>query len=441
MKKLLNTLYVTTPDRYLSLDGENVVINSDGKEIARLPLHNLERIITFGYTGASPALMGKCATDGIELVFMSRNGRLLARIEGEFNGNVLVRRQQYRIADDPKKSLQIAKYIICAKIFNSRWTVERVKRDHPLRIDISKLDHSSSLLKSAIERVAEAESFDILRGVEGEAAQVYFSVFDDMILQQKDAFVFNGRNKRPPKDNVNSMLSFAYSLATSMCTSGLESVGLDPYVGFMHTDRPGRRSLALDLVEELRAPLCDRFVITLINKKIITPDDLTKREDGAVMLNEQGRRTFITAWQKRKDDELKHPFLEKKWNGVSLLMHRLFCFQGISEGILMHIRRLCGSDKMLVLITYDVNTENNNGKKRLRRVAKLCVDHGIRVQNSVFECDLTPAQCRLLKQRLTDEIDDKYDSLRFYYLGDIKKAKVEHIGAKQTIKIDQPLVF
>ena len=312
MKKLLNTLYVTTPDRYLSLDGENVVINSDGKEIARLPLHNLERIITFGYTGASPALMGKCATDGIELVFMSRNGRFLARIEGEFNGNVLVRRQQYRIADDPKKSLQIAKYIICAKIFNSRWTVERVKRDHPLRIDISKLDHSSSVLKSAIERVAEAESFDILRGVEGEAAQVYFSVFDDMILQQKDDFVFNGRNKRPPKDNVNAMLSFAYSLATSMCTSGLESVGLDPYVGFMHTDRPGRRSLALDLVEELRAPLCDRFVITLINKKIITPDDLTKREDGAVMLNEQGRRTFITAWQKRKDDELKHPFLEEK---------------------------------------------------------------------------------------------------------------------------------
>lgn len=160
---------------------------------------------------------------------------------------------EYLIADDPKKSLQIAKYIICAKIFNSRWTVERVKRDHPLRIDISKLDHSSSLLKSAIERVAEAESFDILRGVEGEAAQVYFSVFDDMILQQKDDFVFNGRNKRPPKDNVNAMLSFAYSLATSMCTSGLESVGLDPYVGFMHTDRPGRRSLALDLVEELRS--------------------------------------------------------------------------------------------------------------------------------------------------------------------------------------------
>ena len=319
MKKLLNTLYVTTPDRYLSLDGENVVINSDGKEIGRLPLHNLERIITFGYSGASPALMGKCASNGIELVFMSRSGRFLARVEGEFNGNVLLRRQQYRIADDPKKSLEIAKYIICAKIFNSRWTVERIKRDHPLRIDVNKFDHNSSILKSAVERAAGAESIEALRGVEGEAAQVYFSLFDDMILQQKEVFSFNGRNKRPPKDNVNALLSFAYSLAASMCTSALESVGLDPYVGFMHTDRPGRRSLALDILEEFRAPLCDRFVITLINKKIITPEDFTRREDGAVILNEQGRRTFFTSWQKRKDDELSHPFLEEKmeWGVVA----------------------------------------------------------------------------------------------------------------------------
>ena len=274
MKKLLNTLYITSPDRYLSLDGETIVIKSDGKEIGRVPLHNLERIMTFGYTGASPALMGKCAKEGIELVFMSGNGHFLAAVEGEMNGNVLLRRQQYRLADDRERALDIAKNIICAKLFNSRWTVERTLRDHSLRIDTEKFMHCSELLKRSSKAALEATDMDTLRGIEGEGAQIYFSVFNDMILQQKEDFCFTVRNKRPPKDNVNALLSFAYSLATSMCTSGLASVGLDPYVGFMHTDRPGRRSLALDLVEEFRAPLCDRFVITLINKKMITAAEL-----------------------------------------------------------------------------------------------------------------------------------------------------------------------
>ena len=312
MKKLLNTLYITTPDRYLCLDGENVVIQEKGTEIGRVPLHNLERIMTFGYTGASPALMGKCAEKGLELVFMSGSGRFLARVEGEVNGNVLLRRQQYRNADDTAKCLEISKNVICAKLFNSRWTVERTLRDHPMRIDTDKFKSGSQLLKKSIENARNAENIDSLRGIEGEAAQIYFSLFDDMILQQKDHFSFKIRNKRPPKDNVNALLSFAYSLATGMCASALEAVGLDPYVGFMHTDRPGRKSLALDLVEELRSPLCDRFVLTLINKKIITAKDLEKREDGAVILTDNGRRTFITAWQKRKDDELRHPFLDEK---------------------------------------------------------------------------------------------------------------------------------
>lgn len=312
MKKLLNTLYVTSPDRYLSLDGENVVILSEGKELGRVPLHNLERIMTFGYTGASPALMGKCVKDGIELVFMKSSGNFLARVEGEVNGNVLLRRQQYRFADDEEKSLDIAKNIICAKLFNSRWTLERTLRDHSLRIDTVKFSHCSELLKNSVKAAMEAEDTDSLRGIEGEGAQIYFSVFNDMILQQKDDFSFVTRNKRPPKDNVNALMSFAYSLATSMCASALEAVGLDPYVGFMHTDRPGRRSLALDLVEEFRAPLCDRFVITLINKKMITASDFEKREDGAVILTDNGRRTFISAWQKRKNDELKHQFLDEK---------------------------------------------------------------------------------------------------------------------------------
>lgn len=312
MKKLLNTLYVTSPDRYLSLDEENVVILDKEKEIGRVPLHNLDRIMTFGYTGASPALMGKCATNGIELIFMSSTGRFLARVEGEVKGNVLLRRQQYRYADDKNKCLEIAKNIICAKLFNSRWTIERTLRDHPLRIDTEKFRSCSLLLKNSIDNAQKAEDIDTLRGIEGEGAQIYFSVFDDMILQQKDDFVFDTRNKRPPRDNVNALLSFTYSLASSMCTSSLEAVGLDPYVGFMHTDRPGRRSLALDIVEEFRSPLCDRFVLTLINKKIISANDMVKQEDGAVRLTDNGRRAFISAWQKRKDDELKHPFLDEK---------------------------------------------------------------------------------------------------------------------------------
>lgn len=312
MKKLLNTLYITTPDRYISLDGENVVISAERQEIGRVPLHNLERIMLFGGAGASPALMGKCVSESRELVFMSRNGKFLARVEGEVNGNVLLRRKQYRVADKPQESLEIARNIIAAKLYNSRWVLERTIRDHSMRIDTELFKNKSLYLKNAVDNAMKAENIDILRGIEGEAASVYFSVFDDMILQQKDDFKFNGRNRRPPLDRVNAMLSFAYSLCTSMCTSALEAVGLDAYVGFMHTDRPGRRSLALDLLEEFRAVMCDRFVLTMINKRTISPDHFEMREDGAVLLNDDGRRAFLTAWQNRKDEEIKHPFLEEK---------------------------------------------------------------------------------------------------------------------------------
>lgn len=312
MKKLLNTLYITTPDRYISLDGENVVISAERQEIGRVPLHNLERIMLFGGAGASPALMGKCVSESRELVFMSRSGKFLARVEGEVNGNVLLRRKQYRVADKPQESLEIARNIIAAKLYNSRWVLERTIRDHSMRIDTELFKNKSLYLKNAVDNAMKAENIDILRGIEGEAASVYFSVFDDMILQQKDDFKFNGRNRRPPLDRVNAMLSFAYSLCTSMCTSALEAVGLDAYVGFMHTDRPGRRSLALDLLEEFRAVMCDRFVLTMINKRTISPDHFEIREDGAVLLNDDGRRAFLTAWQNRKDEEIKHPFLEEK---------------------------------------------------------------------------------------------------------------------------------
>lgn len=312
MKKLLNTLYVTTPNRYLSLDGENIVINNSDEVVGRIPLHNINSIVTFGYTGASPALMGKCGEMGIDICFLSPSGRFLSRTQGTVSGNVLLRREQYRIADNKDKSLEISKNIIAGKIYNSRWVIERTIRDHSMRIDCNKFKDKSLFLSNACKSALSCQSADELRGIEGEAASVYFSLFDDMILQQKDDFIFNTRNRRPPTDNVNAMLSFAYTLANGMCTSALESVGLDPYVGFLHTDRPGRRSLALDLVEEIRAVMCDRFVLMLINKKMVSENDFEKRENGSVIMTDNGRKTFLSAWQNKKGQIITHPFLEEK---------------------------------------------------------------------------------------------------------------------------------
>lgn len=312
MRKLRNTLYVTTPDKYLSLDGENIVLRSTDGEEVRIPLINLEEIVAFGSRGASPALMNKCTSDKIGLTFLSRSGKFLARAEGEVSGNVYLRREQYRIADDDQRSLAIARNCIIGKLFNSRYVLERAIRDHPLQLDTEKLKNISELLASAIIKAQNINDVDTLRGIEGESAQLYFSVFNDLILQQKEKFCFNGRSKRPPLDKVNALMSFAYSMATGMCASALETVGLDPFVGFMHTDRPGRRSLALDLVEEFRAVMCDRFILSLINKKIVSESDFEEKEDGAVMLNEDGRKLFLLHWQKRKQEIVTHPFLNEK---------------------------------------------------------------------------------------------------------------------------------
>lgn len=312
MKRLLNTLYVTSPNRYLSLDGENVVVLEKNEEVGRVPLHNLEMIVTFGYTGASPALMGACASRGIGLVFLSGNGRFLARVVGEVYGNVTLRKEQYRRSERQEESLLIAKNCIAGKVYNSRWILERAVRDHALRLDGEKIRGKSRILADALSNIRSCDSAATLLGLEGEAASVYFSVFDDLILQQKRDFVFSGRNRRPPTDEVNAMLSFSYTLLTSMCASALETVGLDPYVGFFHRDRPGRKSLALDMVEELRAVMADRFVLTLINKKVVTKDGFCQKENGAVVMNDQLRKTFLAAWQKKKQEVITHPFLGEK---------------------------------------------------------------------------------------------------------------------------------
>jgi CRISPR-associated protein Cas1 len=259
MRKLLNTLYVTSADAYLSLDGENIVVLKNEAEVMRLPLHNLEGVVTFGYIGASPALMGACAKKNISLCFMTQSGNFRGQFVGKVRGNVTLRKTQYFMSEDNNTSALVARNFILGKIFNSKWVIERAIRDYALRLDVAKLKKVSNNLSNSLNLIKGCVDLEQLRGFEGEAASQYFSVFDDLILQQKESFYFVQRNKRPPLDNVNAMLSFAYTLLTNDVASALETVGLDPYVGFLHRDRPGRASLALDLMEELRSVFCGQI--------------------------------------------------------------------------------------------------------------------------------------------------------------------------------------
>lgn len=321
MRKLLNTLFVTTESYYLTLDGENVVVKQSDDEMARFPLHNLQGIFSFSYAGASPALMGACIKRNINLCFFTPTGRFLARATGESNGNVFLRRTQYRVADNSAESCAIAKNFIFGKVYNARWSIERTLRDHSLRVDNEKLKNASEYLKSMLPNILNATSDSELRGFEGKTASAYFDVFDELILNNKEDFFFHTRNRRPPLDNVNAMLSFTYSLLANDCASALEVAGLDSFVGFMHCDRSGRKSLALDLMEELRAPFADRFVITMINNKIMTSSDFNKSESGAVLMTDNARKKFLKAWQERKQQIITHPFIKEKmpWGLVSIV--------------------------------------------------------------------------------------------------------------------------
>ena len=312
MKKLLNTLYVTSENSYLSLNGENIVIYEGETEKGRVPLHNLEGIVSFGYRGTSPVLMGACAQRNISLCYVTPQGKFLARVSGKIKGNVLLREQQYTSSKDSQTSLEIAKNCITGKVYNARWVLERAIRDHGMQIDAERVKNASVYLKNSLEWIRNSSSMEQLRGYEGEAASVYFGVFDELILQQKKDFSFNGRNKRPPLDPMNAMLSFVYTLLTNTITSALETVGLDPYVGYMHTDRPGRTSLSLDLIEELRAVLADRFVLSLVNKKIVTAKNFTCKENGAVLMDDDARKRLLTEWQNKKKEVITHPYLKEK---------------------------------------------------------------------------------------------------------------------------------
>ena len=336
MRKLLNTLFVTSEEAYLALETENVAVYIGEEKKAQYPLLVLESIISFSYKGASPALMGACARNGIQLVFLTPRGRFLARVCGQEQGNVLLRKEQYRLSDDLEKSCRIARNFIFGKVYNQRWVLERTLRDHRMRVDSAALESASQALAGLLPAIETETDLDALRGLEGEASVRYFRVFDEMILNQKADFLFDGRNRRPPTDNMNALLSFAYVLLSNDCASALESVGLDSYVGFMHRDRPGRTSLALDLMEELRAPMADRLCITMVNNRVLQDKHFERQESGAVFLGEDGRKLFLSAWQNKKKEEITHPYLKEKmaWGLVpyvqSLLLAR--CLRGDLDG-------------------------------------------------------------------------------------------------------------
>ena len=309
MRKLLNTLYITTPEAYLSKDGQNVVVSVKQQEVFRIPAINIEGIVTFGYMGASPGLMKLCSDSGISLTFLSPNGRFVSRVQGATHGNVLLRKAQYALSDDEEWSLHIAKLMIAAKMQNYRNILRRYIRDYG---ECPEVEDAVKTLDTNKRHALHAEGKTELMGFEGMASNAYFDVLPKLILNQKESFPFHGRNRRPPKDAVNAMLSLAYTLIANDCTAALETVGLDPYVGFLHSIRPGRASLALDMMEEFRAYLGDRFVLSLINKRQITPKDFMYQGDNGVVLTDNGRKTFLTAWQNRKRETIIHPYLNEK---------------------------------------------------------------------------------------------------------------------------------
>ncbi|MGN1002654.1 MAG: type I-C CRISPR-associated endonuclease Cas1c [Oscillospiraceae bacterium] len=312
MRKLLNTLFVLSEDSYLAVEGENVLVLRGEETAARFPLHTLESILSFSYKGASPALMGACAKRGVSLVFLTPRGQFLARSCGAENGNVLLRRTQYRMADLPDASCRLARSFICGKIYNCRWILERATRDHALRLDVPQLKAVSAQLHELSARAAQCDDPEELRGLEGKGAAAYFGAFDQLILQQRDDFAFQGRSRRPPLDPINALLSFLYTLLAHDCAAALEAVGLDSYVGFLHRDRPGRTSLALDLMEELRPILADRLALTLVNRKILEKKHFRFEAGGAVFLSEDGRKAVLSAWQERKKEMITHPYLGEK---------------------------------------------------------------------------------------------------------------------------------
>ncbi len=344
MKKHLNTLFVTTQGTYLSKEGECVQVKAEGVDKATIPIHTLGGIVCFGNVLCSPFLLGHCAEHGVAVSFLSENGRFLARVQGPVSGNVLLRREQYRWADDPKRSTAMARSVLTAKIANSRNVMLRAARDHGEHGRDERLRPAAQRLADCLRRLEHPDlSLDEVRGVEGEAGAAYFSAFDAMITSDEEAFRFKGRNRRPPLDPTNCLLSFLYTLLVHDIRGALECVGLDPAVGFLHRDRPGRPGLALDLLEEFRAVVADRLALSLINLGQVKPNGFNTVESGAVLMDDDTRKEVIVAYQKRKQEEVEHPFLQEKmplgllWHVQALLLARHI--RGDLEGYPPYVKR------------------------------------------------------------------------------------------------------
>ena len=320
MKKHLNTLFVTTQGAYLAKEGESVIVRVEKETRLRVPVHTLGGIVCFGNVGCSPFLMGFCAERDVAISFLSEYGRFLARVQGPVSGNVLLRREQYRKADDLKFSAEMARAVLTGKLANCRTVLQRALRDHSDKLDKDQVSQVSKQISYSLKRLQEDVPLNSMRGIEGDAAHVYFKVFDHLITSQKEDFSFQDRNRRPPLDNVNCLLSFLYTLVMHDVRSALESVGLDPAVGFLHRDRPGRPGLALDLMEEFRPFIADRLTLSLINLSQVQKKGFKKSESGAVLMDDETRKTVLVAYQKRKQDEIMHPFIEEKIT-IGLLFH------------------------------------------------------------------------------------------------------------------------
>jgi len=312
MRKLLNTLFVTTPGTYLFKDGETIAVKLGEEVKLRLPIHTIGGVICFDQVNCSPHLMGFCAENDVAISFISEYGGFQARVLGYMPGNVLLRRQQYRWADDEKKCVEISKFILTGKFANCRAVLQRVLRDHAQKIDEGAISKACERIAWSIKELSRPLTLEELRGLEGDTAHTYFGVFDHLIIAQKEHFIFQERNRRPPLDNVNCLLSFLYTLLMHDVRSALESVGLDSAVGFLHRDRPGRPSLALDLMEEMRPFFADRLALSLINLSQVNSGGFKKTETGAVLMTEEARKSVLVAYQNRKQEEITHPYLNEK---------------------------------------------------------------------------------------------------------------------------------
>ncbi|MBN2141214.1 MAG: type I-C CRISPR-associated endonuclease Cas1 [Desulfovibrionaceae bacterium] len=320
MKRLLNTLYVTTQGSYLAKDGATVAVRVDAQERLRVPLHTLGGLVCFGQVSASPFLLGACAEAGVGVSFLTENGRFLARVEGPASGNVLLRREQYRRADDPGFSASVAQAMVAAKVSNCRTVLLRSLRDHPEAPGALAVEGAAGHLRGVLDALRASLSLDTIRGLEGDAARVYFGVLDHLVVGDKAAFFFGERSRRPPLDNLNALLSFVYTLVMHDVASALAGVGLDPAVGYLHRDRPGRQGLALDLMEEFRPVLADRLVLSLVNRRQVEGRGFRQSESGGVVMTDATRKDVLVAYQKRKQEEIEHRFLGERVS-VGLLPH------------------------------------------------------------------------------------------------------------------------